>query len=71
MSVPKKWHVGRSANQDFINAVREVLGLDPLFDHEVPEVERFYQPERSWKHRLDGMTPRSSTTQPSSGGDRH
>lgn len=56
MSVPKRWHVGRESNQAFIDAVREFLGLAPMFRGPQSEVERFHQPERPW--RPDGMTAR-------------
>ena len=58
MSVPKKWHVGRDLNQLFINAVREVLGLDPLFSHDLPDEERFYRSPTPWG-RVDGMVRRT------------
>ena len=57
MSVPRKWHVGREQNQAFIDAIRECLGLDPLFAPAKSEEERFYRPPLSWKSRSDGMKP--------------
>ena len=40
VSVPKRWHVGRELDQAFIDALRECLGLAPLFRGPQPEVER-------------------------------
>jgi len=57
MSIPRKWHVGRAQNQAFIDAIRAVLGLDPLFSGPKSEAERFYRAPLSWKSRADGMTP--------------